>query len=134
MISAGTSRRCSIRPEPLWVSDVLPGNVHDLAAARENVLGVLRPVLEAMPVLADPGYEGAGHGVHVPVKKPAGVKELDIDTRARNALIRSVRCLGERGFARLTQRWKRSSMSPPARAGSASSPAPHSSWCYSSTR
>ena len=30
------------------------GNVHDLAAARENVLGVLRPVLDAMPVLADP--------------------------------------------------------------------------------
>jgi hypothetical protein len=28
---------------PLWVSDVLPGNVHDLAAARENVLAVLRP-------------------------------------------------------------------------------------------
>jgi hypothetical protein len=45
-------------------SDVLPGNVHDLAAARENVLGVLRPFLDAMPVLADPGYEGAGHGVH----------------------------------------------------------------------
>ncbi len=84
---------------PLWVSDVLPGNVHDLAAARENVLGVLRPFLEAMPVLADPGYEGAGHGVHVPVKKPAGVNELDINTRARNALLRSVRCLGERGFA-----------------------------------
>jgi hypothetical protein len=40
------------------------------------------------------------------VKKPAGVKELDIDTRARNALIRSVRCVGERGFALLTQRWK----------------------------
>jgi hypothetical protein len=91
---------------PLWVSDVLPGNVHDLAAARENVLGVLRPFCDAVPVLADPGYEGAGHGVHVPVKKPAGVKELDIDTRARNALIRSVRCLGERGFALLTQRWK----------------------------
>jgi len=91
---------------PLWVSDVLPGNVHDLAAARENVLGVLRPFLEAMPVLADPGYEGAGHGVHVPVKKPAGVKELGIDTRARNALLRSVRCLGERGFALLTQRWQ----------------------------
>jgi hypothetical protein len=27
-----------------------------------------------MPVLADPGYEGAGHGVHVPVKKAAGSK------------------------------------------------------------
>jgi hypothetical protein len=23
---------------PMWVSDALPGNVHDLAAARENVL------------------------------------------------------------------------------------------------
>jgi hypothetical protein len=67
---------------------------------------VLRPFLGAMPVLADPGYEGAGHGVHVPVKKPAGVKELDINTRARNALLRSVRCLGERGFALLTQRWR----------------------------
>jgi hypothetical protein len=63
---------------PLRVSDVLPGNVHDLAAARQNVLGVLRPFLEAMTVLADPGYEGAGHGIHVPVKKPAGVKELDM--------------------------------------------------------
>ena len=89
---------------PLWVSDVLPGNVHDLAAARENVLAVLRPCLDAMPALADPGYEGAGHGVHVPVRKPAGVKELDINTRARNALLRSARCLGERGFAPLTQR------------------------------
>jgi DDE superfamily endonuclease len=65
---------------PMWVSDVLPGHVHDLAAARENVLAVLRPFLGAMPALADSGYEGAGHGVHVPVKKPAGVKELDINT------------------------------------------------------
>ena len=118
---------------PLWVSDVLPGNVHDMAAVRENVLDVLRPFLDAMPVLADPGYQGAGHGVHVSVKKPAGVKELDIDTRARNALLRSVRCLGERSFALLTQRWKTLQMSPPARVGSASSPAPRSCWCYSST-
>jgi hypothetical protein len=36
----------------------------------------------------------------------AVVKELDIDTRARNAVIRSVRCLGEHGFALLTQRGK----------------------------
>jgi DDE superfamily endonuclease len=74
---------------PLRVSGVLPGNVHDLAAARESVLAVLRPFLDAMPVLAGLGYEGAGHGVHVPVRKPAGVKELDIGTRARNALIRA---------------------------------------------
>jgi hypothetical protein len=91
---------------PLWVSDVLPGNVHDLAAARENVPGVIRPLLADLPVLADPGYEGAGRGIHVPVKKPAGVKELDINARTRNALLRSARCLGERGFALLTQRWQ----------------------------
>jgi len=91
---------------PLWVSDVLPGNVHDLAAARENVLGILRPFLASLPVLADPGYEGAGHGVHVPVKKPAGAGELDINARTRNALLRSARCLGERGFALLNQRWR----------------------------
>ena len=40
------------------------------------------------------------------MKKPAAVKELDINTRARNALLRSARCLGERGFALLTQRWR----------------------------
>jgi hypothetical protein len=80
---------------PLWVSGVLPGNVHDLAAARENVLGVLRPFLDAMPVLADPGYEGAGHGIHVPVKKPAGVKELDIGTRAIRAQDDHVKVVGK---------------------------------------
>jgi hypothetical protein len=38
---------------PMWVSDVLPGNVHDLAAARENVLPVLREYTDTMPCLAD---------------------------------------------------------------------------------
>ena len=91
---------------PMWVSGVLPGNVHDLAAARDSVLAVLRPFLGTMPALADQGYIGAGHGVHVPVKKPSGGRELDIDTRARNTLLRSLRCLGERGFALLSQRWR----------------------------
>jgi hypothetical protein len=91
---------------PLWVSGVLPGGVHDLTAAREQVLEVLRPYLKNLPVLADSGYEGAGHGIHVPVKKPAGGRELDIGTRTRNALLRSLRCLGERGFALMTQRWQ----------------------------
>jgi hypothetical protein len=91
---------------PMWVSDEAPGNVHDLAAAREKVLPVLRNYTEKMPCLADGGYEGAGHGVHTPVKKPKGVKELDVNTRTRNMLLRSVRCRGERGFALLSQRWK----------------------------
>jgi hypothetical protein len=91
---------------PLWISPVLPGGVHDITAAREHLLAILRPYLKDLPVLADSGYEGAGHGVHVPVRKPAGGGELDLDTRTRNALLRSLRCLGERGFALLSQRWR----------------------------
>jgi DDE superfamily endonuclease len=91
---------------PMWVSDVLPGNVHDLAAAREMVLAALRKYTDEMPALADCGYEGAGHGVLTPVKKPKGVTELDINARTRNMLLSSARCLGERGFALLSQRWK----------------------------
>ena len=90
---------------PAWISDVLPGNVHDLAAAREMVLAVLRNYTEKMPCLADSGYGGAGHGILTPVKKPQGVRELDINARTRNMLLSSMRCLGERGFALLSQRW-----------------------------
>jgi DDE superfamily endonuclease len=91
---------------PMWVSDVVPGNVHDLAAAREMVLAVLASYTGEMPCLADCGYEGAGHGVLTPVKKPKGMTELDINARTRNMLLSSARCLGERGFALLSQRWK----------------------------
>ena len=42
--------------------------------------------------------------VHVPVRKPAGGGELDPDTRTRNALLRSLRYQGERGFALMSQR------------------------------
>ena len=90
---------------PLWVSGVLPGGTHDLTAARELVLPGARAYLEKLPFLADSGYEGAGAGVHVPVKKPAR-GELDIDTKTRNALLRSLRYQGERGFALMSQRWR----------------------------
>ena len=43
--------------------------------------------------------------MHVPVKKLAR-GELDIDTKTRNALLRSVRYQGERGFALMSQRWR----------------------------
>ena len=90
---------------PMWVSDEVPGNVHDIAAAREMVLPVLLKYTGRMPVLADCGYEGAGHGVHAPVRKLQNMTELDINSRTRNMLIRSTRCKGERGFALLSQRW-----------------------------
>jgi hypothetical protein len=92
---------------PLWVPDAQPGSVHDITAARACALPALYQAAAAgLPSLADPGYEGAGIGVHIPVKQPADGRELDIDTRTRNAIQRSMRCLGERGFALLTGRWR----------------------------
>ena len=92
---------------PLWVSDVEPGSVHDLTAARTHALPALYPAAAAgLPTLADPGYDGAGIGIHIPVKQPTGGRDLDISTRTRNAIQRSLRCLGERGFALLNQRWR----------------------------
>ena len=92
---------------PLWVSDAEPGSVHDITAARRNALPALYQAAAAgLAALADPGYDGAGIGIHIPVKQPADGRELDIDTRTRNAIQRSLRCLGERGFALLTGRWR----------------------------
>jgi hypothetical protein len=92
---------------PLWVSRAEPGSVHDITAARAHALpGLYRAAAAGLPCLADPGYEGAGIGVHIPVKQPADGREPDIDTRTRNAIQRSLRCLGERGFALLTGRWR----------------------------
>ena len=90
---------------PLWVSDVLPGSTHDVTAARELVLPQARPYLKDLPFLADSGYEGAGPGVLVPVRRPRR-GELDINARTRNALLRSLRYQGERGFALMSQRWR----------------------------
>jgi hypothetical protein len=94
------------RGVPRWVSQVLPGSVHDITAARELVLAALGPYAKDLPVLADGGYEGAGHGVLTPVKAPNSGHELDLDTRTYNKLLRALRCLGERGFALLVGRWK----------------------------
>jgi hypothetical protein len=92
---------------PLWLSRAEPGSVHDLTAAREHVLAALyKAATDGLPTLADSGYEGAGIGVFTPVKQPTDGQVLDIDTRTYNMLLRALRCLGERGFALLTQRWR----------------------------
>lgn len=93
---------------PLWVCDVEPGSVHDLTAAREHVLGALYWAASRLdlPALADGGYDGAGIGVHTPIKQPADDRALDVDNRTYNAVLRGLRCLGERGFAVLTGRWR----------------------------
>lgn len=97
----------SPRGIPLWVSDECPGSVHDLTAARELVFADLYWAAAHLnlPTLADGGYDGAGIGVHTPVKQPSG-ERLHVDNRAYNALLRGLRALGERGFALLSERWK----------------------------
>ena len=89
---------------PLWTSDTRPGSVHDLSAARELALPALYPA--QIPVLADKGCTGAGVGVHVPIKKLPGGRQLDPDNRAYNALLTALRGLGERGMALLKTRWQ----------------------------
>jgi len=93
---------------PLWVSPVEPGSMHDLTAARIHALPALYHAAATadLPTLADPGYDGAGIGIFIPAKQPPSGRELDINTRTRNAIQRSLRCLGERGFALLTGRWR----------------------------
>jgi hypothetical protein len=91
---------------PLWISPAEPGSVHDVTAARLHALPALYRAAADLPTLADPGYDGAGIGIHIPVKQPTDGRDLDINTRTRNAIQRSLRCLGERGFALLTGRWR----------------------------
>ena len=96
---------------PLWTGPAGPGSVPDIDAARVHALPALyRAAARGLPALADGGYQGAGIGVHTPVKSPKAKKgtaprELDDSQRTRNLLLRGLRCQGERGFALLTRRW-----------------------------
>jgi hypothetical protein len=90
---------------PVAVSDVQPGSMHDLAAARATgFLGALHAAaaLLGLPTLADKGYHGAGAGIATPTKG----RHLHPDNAARNQLISCLRAPGERGIALLKTRWK----------------------------
>ncbi|MBN3933312.1 IS5/IS1182 family transposase, partial [Streptomyces verrucosisporus] len=92
----------------LWVSDVEPGSVHDLRAARLHALPALYAAARAgLPTLADVGYTDAGSGVHTPFRPhPDIASPLAADTRAHNRLLRGIRAIGERAAAELKQRWR----------------------------
>ena len=82
------------------------GRARDTADPLTSIGWSSRAAATGLPTLADPGYDGAGIGIHIPLKQPPGNRELDIGSRTRNTIQRSLRCLGERGFALLTQRWR----------------------------
>ncbi len=78
-------------------------------------------------MLADTAYDGAGTGIHTPVKEPAGSPVLHPTNQAYNALLARLRALGGRAHAVLIQRWRalqHITLDPTA---SATSPAPPSS-------
>jgi DDE superfamily endonuclease len=107
----GGNIQAVIRPDgiPIFVSDAAPGHQHDLTVARDaGVIGALNWAAAQLdlPTLADSGYEGAGQGIKTPIKQPADGHNLAPDNQAYNTLLRSTRCLGERGFALLTGRWR----------------------------
>ncbi len=60
-----------------------------------------------------------------PGQQPPGRRELDINTRSRNAVLRSLRCLGERGFGLLTGRRRTLQHVTASPSKSAASPAWH---------
>jgi hypothetical protein len=106
---------------PLWTSPVEPGYIHDITAATEHVLGALYWAHSQLnlPTLADGGFQGAGIGIHTPVKHSVRTRAqghpLDVDNRTYNLLIRGLRAPCERAFALLTERWhtlKRITASP----------------------
>lgn len=107
----GGNVQAIMRPDglPIWASDVAPGHRHDLTCARDaGALGALYWAASQLdlPALADSGYEGAGHGIHTPIKQPGNGQVLAPNNQAYNLLLRSTRCRGERGFALLTGRWR----------------------------
>jgi hypothetical protein len=106
----GGNIQAIMRPDgfPIWTSEVTAGHEHDITAAREHVLGALYWAASQLdlPSLADGGYDGAGHGVHTPIKQPSDGNVLAVDHQSYNRLHRATRALGERGFALLTGRWR----------------------------
>ena len=109
--ASGANVAAIMRPDglPVWVSDAAPGHLHDLTVAREaGVVAALNWAASqlSLPALGDSGYQGAGHGVKVPIKQPVGGQTLTPDNQAYNTLLRATRALGERGFALLVGRWR----------------------------
>jgi hypothetical protein len=93
---------CSPDGELLWASAPLPGATVDITAARKA--GIAAMLVSLIGVLADLGYAGWDEQVITGRRKPRG-KEMSPAQRAANRLQAQLRCVGERGNARLKY-WK----------------------------
>ena len=93
---------CPPDGELLWASAALPGAAVDITAARTAGIAVV--LVPLIGVLADLGYVGWDEQVISGRRKPRG-KEMSPAQRAANRLQAQLRCVGERGNARLKY-WK----------------------------
>jgi hypothetical protein len=93
---------CSPAGELLWAAAPVPGAATDIAAARKA--GIASMLVSVIGVLADLGYLGWDKAVITGRRKPRG-KPVTAAQRAANRLQAQLRCVGERGNARLKY-WK----------------------------
>ena len=93
---------CSPDGELLRAAAPLPGATVDVTAARKA--GIAAMLTSVIGVLADLGYPGWDQAVITGRRKPRG-KDLTAAQRAANRLQAQLRCVGERGNARLKY-WK----------------------------
>jgi hypothetical protein len=93
---------CSPDGELLWAAPPRPGATVDVTAARKA--GIAAMLLSVIGVFADLGYLGWDEAVITGRRKPRG-KQMTPAQRAANRLQAQLRCVGERGNARLKY-WK----------------------------
>jgi hypothetical protein len=93
---------CSPDGELLWASAAPPGAAADITAARKA--GIAAVLVPLTGVLADLGYAGWDEQVITGRRKPRG-KKMSPAQRAASRLQARLRCVGERGNARLKY-WK----------------------------
>lgn len=93
---------CSPDGELLWAAAPAPGATVDVTAARKA--GIAAMLTSVIGVLADLGYLGWDKEVITGRRKPRG-RDLTPAQRAANRLQAQLRCVGERGNARLKY-WK----------------------------
>jgi hypothetical protein len=89
---------CSPDGELLWAAAPRPGATVDITAAREA--GIAEVLISLIGVFADLGYLGWDQEVITGRRKPRG-GEMSPAQRAANRLQAQLRCVGERGNARL---------------------------------
>jgi len=93
---------CSPAGELLWAAAPAPGATVDITAARQA--GIAGDILRFLGLFADLGYLGLDKDVVTGRRKPRG-KDLTAAQQAANRLQAQLRCVGERGNARLKY-WK----------------------------